>query len=393
MTTAGENGGPLGGLRVVELAGIGPAPYACMVLADLGAEVIRVDRADGARSFADWHEILDRGRRSVALDLKQPAGAEALLRLTDGADVLVEGFRPGVAERLGIGPADCRDRNPRLVYARMTGWGQDGPLAAEPGHDINYIALTGVLDAIGQQGGPPVPPLNLLGDFAGGGMLLVGGVLAALYERQRSGLGQVVDAAIVDGAASLTGMLLGMTRAGQWTAGRGGNLLDGGAPFYDVYACADGRFVAVGALEDRFYEELLDGLGLCAHELPDRDLPADWPALRQLFAGCFATRTRDEWAEHFRGTGGCVTPVLSVTESAEHPHHRMRGTFLTASVDPGAEAPQPAPAPRFDRTSPGRPAPAPTTGAHTREVLTGICGFTEPEVERLLASGAARPAL
>ena len=316
--------GPLTGLRVVELAAIGPAPFACMVLADLGADVLRIDRADGRRSFEDWHQVLDRGRRSLALDLKDPAQVEELLRIVDGSDVLVEGFRPGVAERLGLGPGPCLERNPRLVFARMTGWGQDGPLASAPGHDINYLALTGALDAIGERGGPPVPPVNLLGDFAGGSMFLVAGILAALYQRRGSGRGQVVDAAIVDGVGAMLGMLVGMTASGQWHPERGTNLLDGGSPSYACYRCADGLHVAVGALEPRFYAALLDGLGLDPALLPDRDEPANWPRLRALLADCFARRDRDAWAAVFDGTEACVTPVLSVAEAAQHPHHLAR---------------------------------------------------------------------
>ena len=330
--------GPLAGLRVVELAAIGPVPFACMVLADLGADVTRIDRADGKRSFAQWHSILDRGRRSMVLDLKSPEGVAALLSSVADADVLVEGFRPGVAERLGLGPEVCLDRNPGLVYARMTGWGQDGPLARTPGHDINYLALTGALYAIGERGGPPVPPVNLLGDFAGGGMFLVSGVLAALFERQRTGRGQVVDAAIVDGVGAMLGMLVAMSDAGQWRPERGVNLLDGGAPFYRCYACADGGHVAVGALEDRFYTALVNGLGLTRAALPDRDDPANWPLLHRTFEKCFLGADRDHWARLFQDTEACVTPVLKPTEAAAHPHHRVRGS------GPGTSAP------RFSRT-------------------------------------------
>ncbi|MFJ9250069.1 CaiB/BaiF CoA transferase family protein [Streptomyces sp. NPDC101776] len=344
--------GPLSGMRVVELAAIGPVPHACMMLADLGAEVIRVDRPDSTRAYATWHRILDRGRHSVTLDLKTPHGVAGLLRLAQDADVLVEGFRPGVAERLGIGPDICRARHPGLVYARMTGWGQSGPLAQHPGHDINYIALSGALHAIGEPGGPPVAPLNLLGDFAGGGMLLVCGILAALWERQRSGLGQTVDTAIVDGTASLLAMLLAMTSGGSWHERRGHNLLDGGAPFYTVYACADGRHIAVGALEEQFYTALLQGLGLDPSTLPHRDDPANWPALKAAFAARFSRRTRDDWAAHFENTEACVTPVLSLTEAPAHPHLRARGTYTETG---------PAPAPRFDRT-PAAPPPPPDPG-------------------------------
>ncbi|MEV8594595.1 CaiB/BaiF CoA-transferase family protein [Streptomyces sp. NPDC052012] len=368
-------GGPLGGLRVLELAAIGPAPFACMLLADLGADVVRVDRPGVPRAFGAWHRVLDRGRRSVALDLKNPAAVDALLRLVDGADVLVEGYRPGVAERLGAGPSVCLARNPRLVYGRMTGWGQDGPLAQAAGHDINYLALSGALDAIGRPGGAPVVPLNLLGDFAGGGLPLALGILAALQERGRSGRGQVVDAAIVDGTAALLGMLAAMTAAGEWTPERGTNILDGGAPFYDVYACADGRHVAVGALEDRFYGALLAGLGLPPDDLPDRADRSSWPYLRACFAERFAARTRDDWATVFQGTDACVTPVLTLREAQRHPHHRARGVHTeTHGVI------QPAPAPRFGRT-PAPPArtPAPAVGAHTREVLAEV-GLTEADV-------------
>ncbi|MGK5449090.1 CaiB/BaiF CoA transferase family protein [Streptomyces radiopugnans] len=380
-------GGPLSGLRILELAAIGPAPFACMVLADLGAEVVRVDRPGGDRPFGSWHRVLDRGRRSVALDLKDPAAAEALMRLVERSDVLVEGFRPGVAERLGVGPEECRARNPRLVYARMTGWGQTGPLAAAPGHDINYIALTGALDAVGRAGGPPVPPLNLLGDFAGGGLPLAVGILAALHERQRSGLGQVVDAAIVDGTASLLGMLTAMTGAGRWSPERGGNLLDTGAPFYDVYECADGGHMAVGALEERFYLEFLAGLGLDPEELPDRGDPGEWPVLRREFARRFASRTRREWTEAFDGTQACVTPVLTLAEAAGHPHNRARGTYREAGG-----LLQPAPAPRFGRTAARLPGPAPRCGEHTREVLAES-GLSEAEIGRLLPSPPTRPGL
>ncbi|MEU6658621.1 CaiB/BaiF CoA-transferase family protein [Streptomyces sp. NPDC046821] len=337
MEATGNGPRPLSGLRVVELAAIGPVPFACMVLADLGAEVIRVDRADGRRSFEQWHKELDRGRHRIALDLKNPGDVEELLTLVETSDVLVEGFRPGVAERLGIGPDACHARNPGLVYARMTGWGQDGPLAKSPGHDINYLALTGALDAIGEAGGPPVVPVNFLGDFGGGSMFLIAGVLAALYERESTGIGRVVDAAIVDGVGAMLGMLVGMRSAGQWRHERGTNLLDGGAPFYTCYACADGGHVAVGALEEQFYAALLHGLGLDAATLPDRDDPHNWPALRREFATRFARRSRDQWARLFDGTEACVTPVLSAAEAASHPHHQARGSGPAT------------PAPRFSR--------------------------------------------
>lgn len=378
--------GPLRGLRVVELAGIGPAPFACMTLADLGADVVRIDRTDGGRPFGEWHNVLDRGRRSVALDLKTGEGTALLMRLVERSDVLVEGFRPGVAERLGAGPQECLARNPGLVYARITGWGQDGPLATAPGHDINYLALSGALHAIGERGGPPVPPVNLLGDFAGGGLLLTTGILAALFERRESGLGQVVDTAIVDGAAAMLGMLAAMTASGQWTHERGANLLDGGAPFYGVYACADGEYVAVGALEERFHRDLLRGLGLDEGAAADRWDRREWPRLRRLLAERFRTRTRDEWAAAFDGTEACVTPVLSLGEAAEHPHNRARRTFLRTP-----EGHQPAPAPRFGRTAAGMPGRAPRPGEHTRNVLAEY-GVAREDVERCLAVGAAAQA-
>jgi alpha-methylacyl-CoA racemase len=343
---------PLEGLRVVELAAIGPVPYAGMLLADLGAEVVRIDRADGVRPFAAWHRGLERRRRRIALDLKHPDGLAALLRIIEDCDVLLEGFRPGVAERLGFGPDACHQINPGLIYGRMTGWGQRGPLAHTPGHDINYLALSGALDAIGPEGGDPVVPLNLVGDFAGGSLPLVAGVLAAVIERQRTGKGRVIDAAIVDGTASLLTMLAAMENAGLWSRGRGRNLLDGGAPFYTVYTCADGRHVAVGALEERFYLEFVLGLGLDPDLLPDRDEPANWPRLRRIFALRFAGAARDAWAARFEGSAACVTPVLSLAEAAEHPHHRARGTYTRDD----AGALWPAPAPRFLDDLPAREA-------------------------------------
>src|SRR5690349_17965097 len=321
--------GPLQGGRVIGIARLAPAPFGCMGRADLGADVLRVDRPDrSGRQALPPVDPLCRSRRSIRLNLKDPAGVDVLLRLTDGADVLVEAFRPGVAERLGFGPDVCAERNPRLVYARMTGWGQDGPLADTAGHDIDYIAASGSLDPIGRAGDAPVPPLNLVGDFGGGGMLLAVGVLAALLERERSGLGQVVDAAMVDGSALLTAFLHGMIGAGLWPHGRGENTLDGGAPFYDTYETADGGFVAVGALEPAFYRALLAGLGLAEEDLPGRHDRAGWPVLRARFAAVFASRTRDEWARQFDGSDACVVPVLAPAEAPDHPHNRARDTFV-----------------------------------------------------------------
>ncbi|HXV92334.1 MAG TPA: CaiB/BaiF CoA-transferase family protein [Pseudonocardia sp.] len=347
--------GPLAGLKVVELAGIGPGPHAAMVLGDLGADVVRIDRPSGGLRLGS-DEAPDptlRGRRRVEADLKDPAGRETVLRLVEHADVLLEGYRPGVTERLGVGPAECHARNPRLVYARMTGWGQEGPMAARAGHDINYISLTGALHAIGRRGERPVPPLNLVGDFGGGSMLLVVGVLAALWEAQRSGRGQVVDAAMVDGASLLAQMVWGLLGQKVWSEERDANLLDGHAPFYDTYACSDGRHVAVGALEPQFYTALLRGLGLADADLPAQYDRAGWPTLRARFTEVFASRSRDEWAETFADTDACVTPVLAWGEVAAHPHVAARSTIVAPDG-----MPQAAPAPRFSRTATEVPGPA-----------------------------------
>jgi crotonobetainyl-CoA:carnitine CoA-transferase CaiB-like acyl-CoA transferase len=347
-----QGNGPLAGVRVVELAGLAPGPFGCMVLADLGADVVRVDRPSSPSPDGP----VQRGRRVTVLDLKSASGVAGLLRLADCADVLVEGYRPGVAERLGFGPSICLDRNPRLVYARMTGWGQDGPLAARAGHDIDYLAVSGALEPLGRADDRPYAPMNLLGDFGGGGMLLAVGVLAALLERERSGAGQVVDAAMVDGSALLTAFLHGMLGAGAWTEPRGRNLLDGGAPFYDTYRTADGGFMAVGALEPRFYAALLTGLGLDGEaDLPDQYDRAGWPELRQRFADRFAQRSRAEWTVVFAEVDACVAPVLAPAEASQHPHNAARGTF----VELGG-IPQPAPAPRFSRTPAAVPRPAGT---------------------------------
>jgi len=378
--------GPLTGLRVVELAGLGPAPYACMLLAELGADVVRVDRPGAASLIVDPEkDALNRSRPSVAVDLKSPGGRDVLLRLLDDADVLVEGLRPGVLERLGVGPDEALARNPRLVYARMTGWGQNGPLAQRAGHDINYLGLTGALHAIGTADKPAVP-LNIGADFGGGSMFLLVGILAALFERGTSGRGQVVDAAMVDGASSLVTMIYGMLGAGLWQDRRAANLLDGGAPFYDTYACADGRHVAVGALEPQFYAAFLEGLGLTG-ALPGGQYDvAHWPEHRRQFAEAFATRTRDEWADAFAGTDACVTPVLGLREAPVHPHLAARGTFVEQ-----AGGRQPGPAPRFSRTPGAVRGPARRPGADTTAVLTGW-GFSADEVRALLTSGAVAEA-
>ncbi|HVV19749.1 MAG TPA: CaiB/BaiF CoA-transferase family protein [Pseudonocardiaceae bacterium] len=358
--------GPLDGLRVVELAGIGPCPHAAMMLGDLGADVVRVDRPrPGGLDTANGRpDHLLRNRRSVVADLKAADGRDLVLRLAAKADVLLEGLRPGVAERLGVGPEQCQAVNPGLVYGRMTGWGQDGPMAARAGHDINYISLTGALHAIGRDGERPPVPLNLVGDFGGGAMFLVTGVLAALWERQRSGRGQVVDAAMVDGTSVLLQMMWAMRGVGAWTDDRDANLLDGAAPFYDTYTCADGRWIAVGALEPQFYAALLAGLGLADEDLPAQLDRSGWPRLRARFTEVIATRTRDEWTEVFAGVDACVTPILSFDEAPKHPHLAARNTVVTVDG-----IPQAAPAPRFSRTPTDLPTPPPVTGGDNAAVL------------------------
>ncbi|MEB3368230.1 CaiB/BaiF CoA transferase family protein [Saccharopolyspora mangrovi] len=353
-------GGPLAGVKVVELAGIGPAPFCAMLLTDLGADVVRVDRP-GVTGGAD--DLLNRGKRSVQVDLKHEHGPRAVLALAAEADVLLEGLRPGVTERLGVGPEQCWELNPALVYGRMTGWGQDGPLAHTSGHDVGYVSLTGMLHLIGRKGGPPQVPANLLGDFGGGAMYLAVGVLAALLEARASGRGQVVDAAIVDGTAHLGSMLWGFFGSGGWSTERGTNLLDTGAPYYDVYETADGEHISVGALEPKFYAELLDRLELTG-KVPDRDDASNWPELRKTFAEKFKQRTRQEWTEIFDGSDACFAPVLSMAEAEEHPHLAARGTLVRRDGTL-----QPAPAPRFSRTPNPPPGAVATPGAHTEEVL------------------------
>jgi alpha-methylacyl-CoA racemase len=378
----GDSVGPLAGVRVVEIAGIGPGPFCGMLLADMGADVVRVDRpVDTDGPFRP--PVLGRGRRSVVVDLKHQRGAEVVLRLVASADALIEGFRPEVAERLGIGPAACLDRNPRLLYGRMTGWGQEGPWRRTAGHDIDYIALAGALHPIGRDGQAPVPPLNLLGDFGGGGLLLAFGIVCGLLEARRSGRGQVIDAAVVDGAALLTTMLHELAAVGLWRAERGTNLLDGGAPFYDVYETADGRYLAVGALEPKFYRELLARLGLEERDLPDQMDRDRWPQLRERLAAVFRSRTRAEWSALFDGSDACVAPVLSPSEAPDHPHNRARQAFVP--VDGSLE---PAPAPRFSRTPSAPPSPAPAPGQHTDEVLGTWAGFSAAEIADLRATGA-----
>jgi alpha-methylacyl-CoA racemase len=374
--------GPLDGVRVIEVASLAPAPFGCMILADLGADVLRVERAERAGPQAQPpRDPLQRSRRSVGINLKDPAGVDLLLRLAGEADVLVEGFRPGVAERLGFGPQECEQRNPRLIYGRMTGWGQDGPLAPTAGHDIDYIAISGALAPIGRAGERPVPPVNLLGDFGGGGMLLALGVLAALVERAQSGRGQVIDVAMVDGSALLTTFIHGLRAGGTWQDERGVNLLDGGAPFYDTYETADGGYVGVGALEPQFYAALLHGLGLADAGLPDQRDRSGWPELRRRFAAAFAARSRDEWAEVFAGTDACVAPVLGLGEAPSHPHARARSAFTEVGG-----VTQPAPAPRFGRSATRPPTAPPRPGADTDSVLAGL-GLTAGEIAGLRAGG------
>jgi alpha-methylacyl-CoA racemase len=373
--------GPLHGVRVVELVGIGPGPFAGMLLADLGADVIRVDRPGGnaLQLAAPERDVLGRGRPSAAVNLKDPRGVALVLDLVESADILIEGFRPGVTERLGLGPDECFARNPKLVYGRMTGWGQDGPLAQTAGHDINYIAVAGALDPIGRAGGPPQIPLNLLGDFAGGSLYLVTGVLAALTHARTSGEGQVVDAAISDGAAHLLAMPMAMQQAGVWTEQRGTNLLDSGAPFYDVYETADGRWMSVGGLEPQFYAAMEAVLDL--PDLPDRNDMAQWPALREALAAAFATKSQAEWTALFDGTDACVAPVVPMHEAPQHPHHVARGTYVEHEG-----LVQAAPAPRFSRTPAVLTTPPVAAGTNTTEALAAW-GITE--IDQLIADGVA----
>jgi alpha-methylacyl-CoA racemase len=374
--------GPLEGVRVIEVAGIGPGPFCAMVLADLGADVVRIDRPPaGGDPDAARYDILARGRRSLAVDLKDPGGPDVVLRLAERADALLEGFRPGVAERLGIGPDACLERNPRLVYGRMTGWGQDGPLAQTAGHDLTYAAVAGALAHIGRVGQPPTPPLNLVADFGGGGMLLALGLVAGVLHARATGQGQVVDSAMVDGTALLMAPFFGASAMGFWSDERGTNLLDSGAPYYDVYTCADGEELAVGAIEPQFFAALLDVLDLSAQDLPEQNDRARWPELRAALAAAIAGRPRAEWLTRSDGTDACMAPVLTMREAAIHPHVQARDTIVERDG-----VPQPAPAPRFSATPAVLDRPPSVPGLHTDEVLLE-CDFSDQEISRLRDAG------
>jgi alpha-methylacyl-CoA racemase len=380
--------GPLDGIRIVEIAGIGPGPYGAMLLADLGAEVIRIDRSASVNSMgvadpdSPPSDVLGRGRRSLAVDLKHPDGVATVLDLIATADALVEGFRPGVMERLGLGPDVCLERNPRLVYGRMTGWGQDGPYAQAAGHDINYIALAGALEPLGRAGQPPTPPINLIGDFGGGGMLLAFGMCAALVEAGRSGKGQVIDAAMIDGAASLMTMTWSFKHMGIWHDERGTNMLDTGAHFYDTYETADGKYVSIGSIEPQFYAELLRLTGLEGADLPRQMDRSAWPELKERFAEIFRQKTRDEWCEIMEHTDVCFAPVLAMDEAPQHPHIAERETFTTY-----AGLVQPAPAPRFSRTPGAIERPPAHAGQHTDDVLADL-GYDDARIAELRSAGA-----
>ncbi|MDG1958791.1 MAG: CaiB/BaiF CoA-transferase family protein [Candidatus Binatia bacterium] len=357
--------GPLSGFKIIEMAGIGPGPFCGMMLSDLGAEILRIDRADKVRPDAQPNkELLARGRKSVGVNLKTPEGVELVMRLLENADGLIEGYRPGVMERLGLGPEACLARSPRLVYGRMTGWGQDGPMAQAAGHDINYIALAGALEPIGRRGEAPVPPLNLVGDFGGGGMLLAYGMVCGMLETSRSGQGQVVDAAMVDGAASLMSIINGMRQIGFWQEERGTNLLDTGAFYYDVYECKDGKYISIGALEPQFYAIMLEKLELTADDFPNQHDREQWPAAKAKIAAIWKTRTRAEWCDIFEGSDACFAPVLSMSEAPDHPHMQARKTFVERDG-----LIQAAPSPRFSRTPGEIQGPPVNPGEHTREAL------------------------
>jgi alpha-methylacyl-CoA racemase len=379
--------GPLAGIKIIEMVGLGPCPFAAMMLADMGAEVIRIDRKTkpGADNpfpmLGTKFDVMARGRRSLALDLKKPEAREVVLQLAEQADILIEGFRPGVMERLGLGPDACLARNPKLVFGRITGWGQTGPLMHAAGHDLNYIALSGMLHAMGRADTPPNPPLNLVGDFGGGAMMLAFGVVCAALEAKTSGKGQVVDAAMTDGAALLGAMMYGLRAFGSWTDAREANMLDGGAPFYDTYACRDGKFLSVGAIEPQFYAQLLAITGAADPDFAKQWSQKRWPELKTKFAALFATRTRDEWCEILEGTDACVAPVLDMAEAPGHPHNAARATFV--EID---GVTQPAPAPRFSRTQAEAGQAAAAPGQHSAAVLADW-GFSQESIETLKGAG------
>ncbi|UCF93455.1 MAG: CoA transferase [Desulfobacterales bacterium] len=374
--------GPLKGVKIIEVGGIGPGPFCGMMLADMGAEVIRIERKGQLALTDSKYDILTRNRRSIAIDLKKAEGVAAVLKMVEQVDALQEGFRPGVMEKLGLGPEVCLTRNPRLVYGRMTGWGQEGPLARSAGHDINYISLSGALHTIGRAGEKPVPPLNLVGDFGGGGMLLAFGMVCGLYEASRSGEGQVVDAAMVDGSAALMALIYGLRASGQWTDERGVNLLDGGAHFYDTYATADGKYISVGSIEPQFYAHLLERAGITGHDFQNQMDRRQWPELKAQLVAIFKTKTREEWCRIMQDVDVCFAPVLSLDEAPEHPHNQARRTFV--EVD-GVR--QPAPAPRFSRSPAEAPSPPPVPGQDTEAVLTDF-GFSDRALEALKAAEA-----
>jgi alpha-methylacyl-CoA racemase len=376
--------GPLSGTKIIELAGIGPGPFCGMLLADMGAEVIRVDRAGSAPRRAV--DVLTRGRKSIAVDLKSDAGKEAVLKLCESADAIFEGFRPGVTERLGLGPTDCMARNEKLVYGRMTGWGQEGPMAQAAGHDINYISLVGALHGIGEKGGKPVPPLNLVGDFGGGGMMLAYGLVCAMLEAQKSGKGQVVDTAMVDGAAILMGMFFTMMGVGAYSMERGTNLLDGGAHFYGTYETKDGKYISLGSIEPQFYALLVEKAGLDAERFSAQMDGGRWDEFKAELTQVFKTKTRDEWRELMEGTDVCFAPVLALDEVHEHPHNIARNSFL--EIDGIV---QPAPAPRFSRSEPATPTGSRLPGQDSRVVLQDA-GFSDAEIESMISSGAVTEA-
>lgn len=392
MTETGS--GPLSGIRVVELAGIGPGPFCAMLLADMGADVVRVDRVGAASADYTPNPVIERGRKSISLDLKSDDGRQVLMRLVARSDVLIESFRPGVAERLGIGPEQVSEVNPRLIYGRLTGWGQSGPMSSVAGHDINYIGLTGALHSIGRHDESPLAPLNLLGDFGGGASSLAFGIACALVERATSGMGQVIDANVLDGTTTLMALIHGLRAQDKWSGGRGRNLLDSGCPYYDVYTCADGKWMAIGTIEEKFFQSALRLLGLDRRERllrshKDRSL---WPELRTALTAAFSAKTRDEWVNVFTAEDACVTPVLDIDEAIAHPHAVDRGLYAPIPGWPATRAVQPAVAPRFSRSSTPVPGPAVTAGSHTGEILSAL-GYAPEQVARLVTTGAAASSL